>query len=138
MVSPKGIFVNNESRVKLPMNKPDSCSNILLEKWNESLTVYSLMVAELRIGTRNLASIYLNAFADRMGLTSGKSSTNSMGTLLKSYMIPGCVPFGLREWYLSANSFCLSLRDFKKQSIFIQKNFYISYIPPLFVLKKFA
>ena len=37
--SAKGIFLNNESTSKLPMNKLEPCSTISLEKWNESLTV---------------------------------------------------------------------------------------------------
>ena len=41
------------------------------------LTVHSLMVIELRIGTQNLESVYAGVFkAEKMDLRGGKSSTN--------------------------------------------------------------
>ena len=43
-VSFNGIFVNNESKSKLPTNKLEPCPNILLEKQNECLIVCSLIV----------------------------------------------------------------------------------------------
>ena len=99
------MFVNSESPSKLPMNKTEPCSNISLEKWNESLTS---MVIKLRTGARNLANLCAGVFkVDRTGLIGGKRSTNFLLTILNWYMITSRVPFGLREWYLSADSFYL-------------------------------
>ena len=62
---------------KLPMNKLKSCSKISLEKWNKSLTLYSLIVIGLTFGTISLTSLYAGIFnADRMSLSDAKTSTN--------------------------------------------------------------
>lgn len=81
-----------------PKANLSTCLNkvsLKLEKSNQSLTVYSLMVLVLRTGTGNLASWYAgNIKTDRMGLK-GEKSTNLLWTLLKAYMITDFVPFGL-------------------------------------------
>lgn len=119
--SAKGIFLINESTSKLPMNKLEPCSTISLEKWNESLTV-----------------------------TVSNRTKNCDKDFSKCIPRCFCEPYLSHTWswvvfllFLENRVclllvFCLSLRDFKNRSIFIQKSFYISYIPTLFVLKTYA
>ena len=119
--SAKGIFLNNESTSKLPMNDLEPCSTISLEKWNESLTV-----------------------------TVSNRTKNCDKDFSKCISRCFCEPYLSHTWFwvvfllFLENRvclllvFCLSLRDFKNRSIFIQKSFYISYIPTLFVLKTYA
>ena len=55
MVSSNRMLVKSESTSKLPISKLPSCSTISLANEKESLTVNSLIVRKLNIGTRNLA-----------------------------------------------------------------------------------
>lgn len=118
----KGIFLNNESTTsKLPMNKLEPCSTISLEKWNESLTV------TVSNRTKNCDKDFSKCIS-RCFCEPYLSHTWSWVVFLMFLENRVCLLL----------VFCLSLRDFKNRSIFIQKSFYISYIPTLFVLKTYA
>ena len=61
MVSSRGMIVNNEVISRLAIKQSEFCCSISLAKSNESLTLYSLEVKCLSIGTRNLAILYVGA-----------------------------------------------------------------------------
>ena len=54
MVSSRGIFVNKESTSRLAMCKLKSCWQISSTKWNESMTLYSLVV----VGVENFGKSF--------------------------------------------------------------------------------
>ena len=57
MVSSRGTLVNKESTSKDDINKPASCSKIILANSKESFKVNSLEVRCLYKGTKNLAHL---------------------------------------------------------------------------------
>ena len=50
----KGMFVNKEATSRLAMCKLESCWQISSGKWNESVTVYSLVVESVKNFSKNL------------------------------------------------------------------------------------
>ena len=67
MFSLRAILVKNESMSKLPMKLLESWSKIPVAKLNKSLMVYLLVVNDSKIGTKNLASLYVDVCkADEM------------------------------------------------------------------------
>ena len=67
IVSSSGMLVNREWTSRLPMKNWESCSTISSAKTNESFTVYSLLVKDFKIGTRNFANLKVGVLiADRI------------------------------------------------------------------------
>ena len=58
MVSSKAMILNNVFTSRFPIDKLETCFYISHKKWKECLTMCSLMVTELRIRTRTLASLH--------------------------------------------------------------------------------
>ena len=54
MVLSRGIFVNKESTSRLAMCKLGYCWQISYAKWNQSATIYSLVVEGLKIAVKTL------------------------------------------------------------------------------------
>ena len=72
---------------------------------------YSLVVRGSRIGTKNLASLYVGVpMADKIVLKDGRLSVTILWTLAKPYIIPGLEPEGLKSLYYSMEISFLSLR----------------------------
>ena len=68
----RGMLVKSESTSKLPLDNVVSCSQISSAKWNESLTVYSVLVKVFNLGTKNLKRFYVGTCKiDRIGLNGG-------------------------------------------------------------------
>ena len=62
------------------------CSTISSPNKKVSLTVDSLIVRQLSIGTRNLAVLYVGVpIAENIGLKIGQTSAIALGTLQKPY-----------------------------------------------------
>ena len=59
MISSREMLVNNEAMSRLAIKQEEFCCDISLAKSNESLTLYSLEVESLSIGTRDLAIFYV-------------------------------------------------------------------------------
>ena len=57
IVSSSGLLVKRESTSRLPIKNSEPCSTIYSAKANETLTVYSLLVKDFKIGTRNFANL---------------------------------------------------------------------------------
>ena len=75
MVSSRGMLVNNEILLRLPIKQSEFYCSISLAKSSESLTLYSLEVKSLSIGTRNLAILYVVVpMAERIGRKAGQPS----------------------------------------------------------------
>ena len=56
-------MVRSDAISILHINQKGSCSQISLAKWNESLTVYSLLVRVYNVGTKNLARLCVGVCA---------------------------------------------------------------------------
>ena len=68
MVSSRGMIVNNEVMSRLAIKQSELCCSISLAKSNESLTLYSLKVKSLSIGTKNLTILYVGVpMTERIG-----------------------------------------------------------------------
>ena len=59
IASSRGMLVKSESTSKLHIDNVEFCSHISSANWNESLTVYSLLVKGFNMGTKNLARSYV-------------------------------------------------------------------------------
>ena len=57
IVSSSGMLVKRESTSMPPIKISESCSTISSAKGNESFTVYSLLVKDFKICTRNFANL---------------------------------------------------------------------------------
>ena len=66
------MLVKSESLSKLPIDHVGPCSHISLANWNESLTVYSLLIKRFNMGTKNLAKLYVGVCdADKIDQNEG-------------------------------------------------------------------
>ena len=75
MVSSRGMLVNDEIMSRLAIKQSEFCCSIFLAKSNESLTLYSLEVKSLSIGTRNLAILCIGVLmAEGIGQKAGQPS----------------------------------------------------------------
>ena len=75
MVSSGGILVNNEVMSRLAIKQSQFCCSISLAKSKGSLTLYSLAVNVLSIGTRNLVSLHISVpMAEVIGRKAGQPS----------------------------------------------------------------
>ena len=82
------------------INSEESWSLISLQKENESLTVYSLTLIFLRIGTKNFARLYVVlSIADRISRKGGLWFVDELylWAFHKPYMIPGLLPTGFKN-----------------------------------------
>ena len=71
-----------------------------MQKENKLLTVYSLTVNSLRIGTKNFTRLYVAvSIADKNGRKGGISLVDEsyLWALQKPYMIPGLLPTGFKN-----------------------------------------
>ena len=59
IVSSSGMLVKRESTSRLPIKNSESCSTISSAKVKESFTVYSLLIKDFKIGTRNFADLWV-------------------------------------------------------------------------------
>ena len=92
IVSSSGILVNKDWMSNEAMYELVLLLRISFENENESLTVYSLMVNSLSIGTKNFAKLYEQVtMAERTGRSGGNllDSSGFWGTLHNPYKIPG-------------------------------------------------
>ena len=84
MVSSRGTLVNNEIISRLVIKQSEFCSSISLAKSNESLTLCSLEVKSLSIGTRNLAILYVGVpMAERICQKAGQPSITFLWTFAR-------------------------------------------------------
>ena len=81
IVSSSGILVNKDWMSNEAMYKLVLLLRISFENENESLTVYSLMVNSLSIGTKNFAKLYEQAPMAKMIWRSGGNLLSSSGFL---------------------------------------------------------
>ena len=93
MVSSRGTLVNKELTSKDTVNKPGSCSQIILANLKEILKVNSLEVRCRNKRTKNFAHLRVSVLrADKIGLNLGKPLTSGLCILHELYMMPGCEP----------------------------------------------
>ena len=73
------------------------------------MIIYSLVVRDLSIGTKNFASFYISVLmADKIGLKDGRPSMKILWNLSKLYITSGLEPEGLKSFYrLNGDFFCL-------------------------------
>ena len=85
MVSSRGILVNNEVMSRFVIKQSEFCSSISLAKSDESLTLYSLEIKSVSIGTRNLAILYMGVpmTAERIGRKAGQPSITFLWTFAR-------------------------------------------------------
>ena len=57
VVSLSGMLLKRESTFRLSIKNSESCSTISSAKTNESVTIYSLLVKDFRIGTRHFVKV---------------------------------------------------------------------------------
>ena len=89
IVSSSGILVKRESTSRLPIKNSESCSTISSAKAKESFTIYSLLVKDFKIGTRNFGNFLLRVLIfDKIGQKDRQLSIISSGTLQSPYIIP--------------------------------------------------
>ena len=81
IVSSSGILVNKDWMSNEAIYKLVLLLRISFENENESLTVYSLMVNSLSIGTKNFAKLYEQAPMAKMIWQSGGNLLSSSGFL---------------------------------------------------------
>ena len=81
IVSSSGILVNKDWMSNEAMYELVLLLRISFENENESLTVYSLMVNSLSIGTKNFAKLYEQAPMAKMIWRSGGNLLSSSGFL---------------------------------------------------------
>ena len=81
IVSSSGILVNKDWMSNEAIYKLVLLLRISFENENESLTVYSLMVNSLSIGTKNFAKLYEQAPVAKMIWRSGGNLLSSSGFL---------------------------------------------------------
>ena len=111
MVSSRGMLVKSESISKLSMKLLEPCSTISVERLNESLTVYLLLVNGSKIGTKYFASFYASVFkADKIDLKGGEEPTHFLCTLQEPYIIPGLVLTSFRCLSVSSDMLLESTR----------------------------
>ena len=73
--------------------------------------MYSLVVTDSSIGTKNFASLYVSVpVVDKIGLKDGRQSVTILWTLANPYIIPVLEPEGLKSLYCSLEISFLSLR----------------------------
>ena len=97
MVSSRLMSAKNQTISKLPMMLQESCSTISVEKLNESLAVYLLVVNGSKICTKNFSSLYASVYKeDKVGLKSVQPSKRFLCILQEPYRIPGLVHTGFR------------------------------------------
>ena len=66
--------------------------------------VYSLLVKDFKIVTRNFANLKVGVLiADKIGRKGGQLSIISLQTLQSPYIIPGLVPIGFRDLLFSSD-----------------------------------
>ena len=98
IVSSKGVLVKSESTSTLTIDNIGSCSHISSANWNESLTVYLLLVKGFDTETKNLAKLYVRVYkADKIGRNGDQPSTCYFCALQSPYIVPGLVPTGFTE-----------------------------------------
>ena len=81
IVSSSGVLVNKDWMPNAAIYKLVLLLRISFENENESLTVYSLMVNSLSIGTKNFAKLYEQAPMAKMIWRSGGNLLSSSGFL---------------------------------------------------------
>ena len=84
MVSSRGMLVNNEVMSRLAIKQSEFCRSIPLAKSNEFLTLHSLKVKSLSIGTRNLAILYVGVpLTERIARKAGQPSITFLWTFAR-------------------------------------------------------
>ena len=75
MVSSRRMLVNNEVVSRLAIKQSEICFSISLAKSKESLTLYSLKVKSLGVGTKNVSILYVGVpMTDRNSRKAGQPS----------------------------------------------------------------
>ena len=86
-------MVNKESTSKDVINKPASCSQMILANSKESFKVNWLEVRCCNKGTNNFSHLEVPVLrAEKIGFHLGKPFTSGLSILDDPYMIPGCEP----------------------------------------------
>ena len=74
IVSSRGVLVKRESTSRLPIKNSKSCSTVSSAQANESFIVYSLLVKDFKVGTRNFANLWVGVLvADKIDRKGGKT-----------------------------------------------------------------
>ena len=95
MVSSRGIFVSKELKSRPALGKLGSCWQISSAKWNESMTVYSSAVADVKNFSKNFANLYVGVpIAERKGQKGGSPLRVSLWISSNPYKMPGPEPTG--------------------------------------------
>ena len=94
--------VDYESTSKLPINNVEFCLHTSSANWNESLTVYSFLVKEFNMETKDVASLNVGDYkADKIDRNGGHPSSWCLCTLQSPYIVLGLVQTGFTDLRIS-------------------------------------
>ena len=89
----RGIFVKKEMTYRLAMCKLEFCWQFSSAKWNESMTVYSLVLEGVRNFSKIIAKMQLGvSITERIGRRSGNPLPVSLWILHQPYQMPVLEP----------------------------------------------